>query len=171
MPNRIIKSRVRSSTVQLADCLGSLLALELLAPSPDLYLISPWLSDMPLVTNQFGQYRPVVASLVAGDLGLAQVLNLLAERGMRIRIIYKSDQPQTEQFIGRLPASIERRATATLHEKGLVTAQFYLRGSMNFTFSGSNLNDEAVELTTEPTQVALALAEARVQWEALAPCP
>lgn len=169
MPNRIIKSKARSSTVQLADCLSSLFVLELLTPSPELYLISPWLSDMPLIANRFGQYRAVVSSLAGGDLGLAQILAILTERGVRVRIVYKANQAPTEQFIRRLPVTIERRATETLHEKGLVSNQFYLRGSMNFTYSGTNLNDETVELTTDPSEVALALVEARVQWEALAP--
>jgi hypothetical protein len=54
-----------------------------------------------------------------------------------------------------------------MHEKGLIGDHFYLRGSMNFTYSGVNLNDEHVELTTEPEQVALALAEAKATWEGL----
>jgi hypothetical protein len=40
---------------------------------------------------------------------------------------------------------------------------------MNFTYSGVNLNDESIELTTEPEQVALALLEADHRWEGLAP--
>lgn len=169
MPNRIIKSKARSSTVQLSGCLSSLFVLELLAPSPELYLISPWISDMPLIANRFGQYRGAVSTLGSGDFGLAQVLTLLADRGVRVRIIYKAHQPQTELFVRRLPTAIERRSTETLHEKGLISNQFYLRGSMNFTFSGTNLNDETVELTTEQSEVALALLEARMQWEALLP--
>jgi hypothetical protein len=55
----------------------------------------------------------------------------------------------------------------TLHEKGLIGENFYLRGSMNFTYSGIYINDEHIELTTEPDQVARAILEAQQRWEIL----
>ena len=64
--------------------------------------------------------------------------------------------------------NIEFRRGETLHEKGLITHHFYLRGSMNFTYAGIKLNDESVELTTDPNEVSHAIAEARRRWEGLA---
>jgi len=130
MPNRSIKSKARAGSLQLTDCLSSLFALELMYPSPEIYLISPWISNVTLISN-------------------------------------RSKHQQTEEFLNLLPENIERRGIETLHEKGLITHHFYLRGSMNFTFSGVNLNDESVELTTDQQDVALALLEARQRWEAL----
>lgn len=167
MPNRVIKSSTRTSTTQLADCLGSLFAIEFLAPSPEIYLFSPWLSNVQLVTNRFGQFRSIMPQLSGTDLRLADILVALAERGTRVRVVYKPDQLQTDDFLRRVAGSVETRACETWHEKGLITEHFYLRGSMNFTYSGVNVNDESVELTTEPHAVALALANAAQQWGTL----
>ncbi len=167
MPNRSIKSKARSSSVQLTDCLSSLFALELICPSPEVYLISPWISNVTLISNRFGQFRAVMRDSGEGDLRLAAILTALAERGVKVRVMCRSKHQQTEEFLNLLPENIERRSIETLHEKGLITHHFYLRGSMNFTYSGVNLSDESVELTTDPQDVALALIEARQRWEAL----
>lgn len=168
MANRIIKSSARTSALQLADCLQSLFALELLAPSREMYLISPWISDMPLLPNRFGQFRALMPDLEQPSLSLLDLLTTLSDRGSAVRILYRAWQRQTEDFLRRLSPPVEWRSSDTLHEKGLVTTHFYLRGSMNFTYSGVNLNDETVELTTDPETVALALIEARQRWEELA---
>lgn len=167
MPNRRITSKARDGSVQLADCLSSLFALELMHPSPEIYLLSPWISDMPLINNRFGQFRAIMGDMGGTDLRLATILITLAERGVKVRIICRPNHSQTDEFLNLLPEQIEYRHLETLHEKGLITHSFYLRGSMNFTYSGINLNDESVELTTDPHDVVLALLEARQRWESL----
>lgn len=165
MPNRIIKSGMRNGSIQLTDCLSSLFALELMHPSPELYLFSPWISNVPLIRNTFGQFRAIVGDSGEGDLRLTAILTTLAERGVKVRVMYRSGHQQTQEFLDTLPENIERRGIETLHEKGLITHTFYLRGSMNFTFSGVNINNESVELTVHPHDVALALIEAKQIWE------
>lgn len=167
MSNRLIKSNARGGSVQLTDSLRSLFSLELFSPSQELYLISPWISNVSLISNRFGQFRTVLGDSGDQELRLAEILTMLADRGTLIRIIFRN-HPETEDFLRTLPDTIERRRSKTLHEKGLITSSFYLRGSMNFTFSGINLNDEGVEFTTEPGSVSLALMEARQRWKDLA---
>jgi hypothetical protein len=167
MPNRLINSAARSSSLQLADCLTTLFALELMTPSQTLYLLSPWISDVPILTNRFGRYRAVMPESGRAQIGLAEMLALLSDRGAAVRVMCRPHQGGTGDFLRRLPPSIEVRTAETLHAKGLITGHFYLRGSMNFTHFGINVNDEHVELTTDPDQVALALAEAQRLWEAL----
>jgi phosphatidylserine/phosphatidylglycerophosphate/cardiolipin synthase-like enzyme len=166
MPNRSIKSKARGSSVQLIDCLSSLFLLELLSPSPELYLISPWLSKVVLINNRFGQFRAVTSQLNKSELDLTDILTMLADRGTRVRIMCRPQSNQTEDVLTSLPNSVECRRMETLHEKGLVSHHFYLRGSMNFTHAGVNLNDESIELTRNPDEVARALVAARARWEA-----
>jgi len=165
MANRTIKSRARSSSVQLTDVLGSLVALELMSPSETIYLISPWISDMPLIDNRFGQMRAILSGMGKTRLGLVHVLTTLAERGSQVRVMYRAHIPQTTQFLRRLPPIVNHRAIDHLHEKGFICNHFYVRGSMNFTYSGVNVNEESIELTTEPEQVAGALMDAQHMWE------
>ena len=163
--NRIIKSRSRSSLVLLSDCISSALSLELLYPSKEVYLISPWISDVPLLNNKQGQFRAVVPESPIDWIRLGDLLSLLSDRGSNVFILCRSDQPQNDEFLQRLPETIKYKKTKRLHEKGLITDNFYLRGSMNFTYSGVNLNDESVELTTEKEIVAQALLEAQLSWQ------
>src|SRR5438067_5896428 len=99
MPNRSIKSKARAGSLQLVDCLSSLFALELMRPSSEIYLISPWISNVTLISNRFGQFRAVVGDSGDGDLRLAALLKTLAERGARIRVIYRSGHQLTEEFL------------------------------------------------------------------------
>lgn len=167
MPNRRITSSARGGSVQLTNCLHSLFALELMSPSPEVYLISPWISNVPLINNRFGQFRVIIGDSEEDELRLVTILSILADRGSKVHIIYRPHS-QTEEFLNLLPSTIEHRKSTTLHEKGLITKHCYLRGSMNFTYSGVNLNDEEIEFTTDPTDVSYALLEAQQRWEGLA---
>ncbi len=168
MSNRIIKSRARGSSIQLIDCLSSLLTLELFSPGKELYLISPWLSNVPLIDNRYGQFRAIAGEYNKPTLYLVDILRLLAERGTAVRVLYLSPaKDMTGIFLRGIQdvENIEHRGFRRLHEKGLITSHFYLRGSMNFTYSGINLNQESVELTTDEAAVWQALQEAQMLWE------
>lgn len=168
MRNRVIKSRARSNSVELAECLNSLLSLELLSPSKELYLISPWVSDIPIVSNQLGQLRAVLPEAEKRGIRLAEVLSILSTRGTDVRIICLPNGGEyTEFFLGRLAPGVRYKESATLHEKGLLSSRFYLRGSMNFTYNGVAQHDESVELTNDREQVARALLNARNDWEGI----
>lgn len=168
MPNRIITSRSRGSSLQLISCLSSLLTLELLKPGKELYLISPWLSNVPLIDNRFGQFRALVGEWDRTMLHLGDILTLLAARGTQVHILYRNPSNGiTQQFVDGLQnsANIECRAKQNLHIKGLITSHFYVRGSMNFTYSGVKINDESVEITRDEVTIWQALQEAKVSWE------
>lgn len=167
MVHRIIKSRSRNYPSHLSDCISSLFALELLSPSETVYLISPWISDMPLLDNRFGQFRAVLPSAKKGYIGLLDILQALAERGTSIRLICRPAQSETEEFLAQVHAYTEHRYSKALHEKGLLSSSFYLRGSMNFTYSGVVLNDETVELSTDSSLVSSALIETEELWNSI----
>lgn len=169
MGNRIIQSRARNSPLQLADCLRSIFLLELLAPSRYIYLVSPWIGDFPIIDNQFGQFRAMMPENGRRVVMFSTVLTMLSERGASVRIIRGPDPIPTDDLLRKLPGTIEVRVAERLHWKGLVTEHAYLRGSMNFTYSGVNLNDESVELTTDAESVAYAMAEAQLSWENATP--
>jgi hypothetical protein len=168
MFNRVIKSRAPGSSVQLVGCLASLFTLELLNPGKELYLISPWLSQVTLIDNRFGQFRALISETGKSALDLGDILTLIAARGTQVRILYRrAANVTTGQFVESVQGikNIECRPYLDLHEKGLVTSRFYLRGSMNFTYAGVNINGESVELTNDESMVWKALQEAKVSWE------
>jgi hypothetical protein len=169
MPRRIIRSSAKDSSYQLITCLSDFLKLELLHPSPEFYLTSPWLSSFPLVDNRFGQFRFLSDGTNKKALGFSEVLVLLAERGTQVRIMCLSEQRETENFINvfRGNKNITIRYEQDLHEKSLVSRHFCESGSMNFTRTGVQIKREKVEFSTDQAEVALALLEVRRSWEGL----
>jgi hypothetical protein len=168
MPNRIIRSDSRVSSILLTGCLKSLFVQELLSPSEELYLSSPWLSQVVLIDNRFGQFRAITRELDKSELNLVDILWLLAEKGTHIRIECLPQHPTTEECLRYLQrTNVEYRYKQKAHFKGLATQNFYLRGSMNFTHSGVYINDEGVELTDDPTDIFRAWQEARASWKRL----
>lgn len=165
MQNRMIKKHYNNtSALQLTNCLCSLVALELLYPSREMFLVSPWLTNVPILNNQYGQFRTINGGQSGRSLGLGDVLALLSEQGCKVYLITRPDE-HNRAFLQNLPNSIQVKKLQDLHDKGWVTKRFYLRGSMNFTYSGININSESIEVTTEEQAVAKAMIEARHQWE------
>lgn len=164
MPNRTIKSSAHASGQILRDALGSLFALELFAPSQSIYLISPWITDFVLLNNSFGQFR-VLLPENEGSIRLSVVLNGLVSQGTDIYVITRPYE--NHDFLSRLDNAIRLKLAPNLHEKTLLTDHFYLRGSLNFTYSGLNRNDEHAELSTDRDDLAQARVAAKAVWEGL----
>lgn len=137
---------------QFKEVLGSLLSGLIIVPQP-VWLVSPWLSDFELLDNQSGQWDMVQPAWGLRVVSFCQLLIDCVEAGCALNIVTK-DEPTNFSFLKRLEDAIasceEYRVgvSENLHAKGLLTADWYLSGSMNFTFSGTNRNDEQIQLTT-----------------------
>ena len=149
MPTLDVWSNAASS--QLRELLSSALACVLMradwSESRAVYVCSPWISDFPVFDNRYGQFDALVPhARGTSRLRLGDVLVALASV-TTVRIISKETEA-TRQFVaGRDFAStgvMIRMAGEDLHEKGLLTPDFYLEGSMNLTYSGVHINQEKV---------------------------
>ncbi|WP_312474695.1 phospholipase D-like domain-containing protein DpdK [Neobacillus sp.] len=162
MLNRTIRSH--NSAVTLRDCLVSIFSLEAALPSKEVYLISPFLSNSPIIHNALGQYTDLFPLAEGKIIYLSDILNTLSWKGSKIRVICDPDRVETERFISLLK-NVEIKKLNNNHEKGLMTNRIYLHGSMNFTFRGININGENVRITSDGSEVSQALMAARARWE------
>jgi len=162
MPQRIFRSVAKKNNARLTEILGSLFALELLSPSEYFYVISPFLSEMPLFDNRYGQFRALLFEEAETWVGLSTLLNVLASRDVVVRVIH---QPAAKPFIKKLSSTIYTQERNTLHEKGLVSDHFWLSGSMNYTYSGVYQNDEQITLETDRDTIASAMLDAHDRWD------
>ena len=168
-----------SVTTSLRDLLSSALACSLLRNSWEsvrpVYICSPWITDFTVFDNRYDQFEALLplmrgsSRIRFGDVLLA--LGNVAE----VRIISK-DTEATRQFLANrnFPNAkvFVRMADESLHEKGLLTPDFYLEGSMNLTYSGVNLNREKVSFhagADRPVieRMAAAYAELNRRWQQL----
>ena len=129
---------------------------ELLAPSRCIWLVSPWLRDLPVLDNTTGAFTALCPDLPRTDVRVSVVLRELMNRGTRVVIAVRPDagNRQLVDALGGAQASeltfLER---TELHAKGLVGDRYSLVGSMNFTFNGLERLTEMLIFQTDPSAV------------------
>ncbi|GBF31833.1 aspartokinases [Desulfocucumis palustris] len=163
MYSRVIRSQGGSQA--LKDCLASLLALEAIRPSREIYIISPWISNAEIITDHHSKFANLFPFITSKKITLADILLTFAWRGSTVRLICNPSQKSTSEFLGLLGGKVEHKVLSDNHEKGMVTDNFYLHGSMNFTYSGIYINGECVRITTEQPDISSALISVRARWE------
>jgi hypothetical protein len=144
---------------QVADVLQALFVGELLSPSRDVWVVSPWLSDIPVLDNRGGEFAVLLPGASSRTLSLVDVLVTLAERGTRLHVVTRQD-PSNQPVLQRLRAArallpaIDISIRERIHEKGLLTSRLYLEGSMNFTHAGRERNEEGLSVNSDRDYVA-----------------
>lgn len=166
MSTRRIATRGGGQTRLVNDLLQTLLVTELLDPSGELLILSPWISDIVVIDNSAGQFKSILPGIPARPIRFTEVLTELARRGTRVRIMIRNDDKNTavRTRINSLPASGSRPEILirdNLHDKGLLSDRFHVYGSMNFTFYGQAVNEEGVTVTSD----ADAIARARLDYQ------
>lgn len=164
---RYINSRLSSR--QVPDLLQAIFTAELLAPSSCLWIVSPWISDIPIIDNSANTFICIDPSWNRGPIRFSQILNKLADVGTTVHLATRP-LAHNDTFIRKLDSwatnNIRLHVVEELHEKGIVGDFFYLGGSMNFTHNGITINEEAVIYETNPDVVVERQVIFRNRWGA-----
>lgn len=171
--NAILPRQVRNWQAArfLPDLLQSIFVAEILVPSEELWLVSPWISDIPIINNEAGEFSSLVPEWDRAPIRLSQVLHYLVEHFAHVYITTRAEEHNKSflQALQKAPqghtGSIQVQESTLLHEKGLLGRDFFLSGSFNFTFYGISLNDEIAHLHTDPTIVAENRIAFRERWK------
>lgn len=133
---------------------------ELLCPSSCLWLVSPWISDIPVLDNRTNGFVVFEPRWARAQVSLSKVLVKLLESGTTVHVATRPDN-HNMAFLDRMrrlaePDGLPLRlhSVEELHEKGILADGFYLSGSMNLTFNGISLNEEAVHFDIDSSFVA-----------------
>ena len=149
----------------VADILQLVFGLELLDPSRIVWLVSPWVGDIPVLDNRSGAFTAVGPGWPLRTVTMSEALGACVERGATVTLVTREEPANTAflQAFDRIGARFPGRCRAVydpkVHEKALVTSHAYVSGSMNFTFSGQMANRELIELETDPAEVNRALLQ------------
>jgi DNA-binding transcriptional LysR family regulator len=165
--SRVIDARVRTSAVQVAECVRSLFALELLQPGPHLYLCTPVLYNAIVLPNRMDQFSALFPEIETAALRLDAALAALAARGVTVRVIHEPGFDVGNLLPAIAGAHIARPGQTPLHHKGLLTQNLCLRGTLHFTADGIDLGGEEVELITDRAQLQRIALEMAAYWEEL----
>lgn len=155
---RNISKRAKMSHV--TDLLQSIFLAEILKPSNDLWIISPWISDIPVIDNRGNQFTHLHPFWESTRLKLSTVLCQLMKKGTRVYLITRPDI-HNNSFIDSIKMQWEKQDKSLiikkahdLHEKGILGDDYYLSGSMNLTFYGITINDEYLHFSIDQAIIA-----------------
>ena len=142
---------------------------EFLTPSPEVWLVSPWISDFVLLDNRSGSFDAINPEWQRREIRLVDYALQLMTNATGVIVVTRPNS-HNETFLDRLGERsveaglgdrIQILKREFLHTKGMLTAGGLLLGSMNLTYSGLELNDESVYFETSTE----AIAKARVEFQ------
>lgn len=166
---RIFRSAVTSQEV-VRELVQVMCLAELQAPSREVWLVSPWISDFVLLDNRSGRFDAINPQWQRREVRLVDFVLQLMTNGTQVIVVTRPD-PHNETFLDRITDRAEESGLGdriqlvcrdALHTKGILTDGGLLLGSMNLTYSGLELNEESVYYETSPE----AIAKARVELQA-----
>jgi hypothetical protein len=122
------------------ELLQTIFASELLAPSSCLWIVSPWLRDVPVLDNTTGSFLYLCPDFPRSEVRLSLVLRELIDRGTKLVIATRPDAGNQQVLDGLRghgrTDSIIFQERPELHAKGIVGDRYSLIGSMNLTYNG-----------------------------------
>lgn len=165
---RTIRTRPRNG-VAISEVLSAVLVSELVSPSRELWLVTGWVSDIPVIANPTGEFSDIVEDLDASALKLSDVLAYLTRQDVDVKVAVRDDR-HNDAFLDTLrrccaPARLSLFSSPDLHEKVLCGEDWLLKGSMNFTWNGLNVHEESIELVVDQKDAAKSRLEFGVRWE------
>jgi hypothetical protein len=154
--------------IRIDSLLTAVLTAELVAPSPELWLVSPWISDLVVLDNAHGSFDGLFPEDPPRTCTLSQILALLARRGARLTVVTRRVE-HNSQFVRSLcrlaaPADVPIVWAQDVHEKTFCGGEWILSGSMNFTVRGMAVNDEAMTYVLDGSEAARARLDLARRW-------
>lgn len=163
---RIFKSQLTgSATIQ--ELLQTMFVGEMLRVDSVIWVVSPWISNVVLIDNRSGNFDSLNPEWGRREIRLADVLVALMVRGAPVNVVTR-DEDSNQSFLRRLSDlvrsyAVEEQARMTirdqLHTKGILLSRSLLLGSMNFTYNALTINDEWIEFSLDPEDLARAKLE------------
>ncbi|MFF8961902.1 phospholipase D-like domain-containing protein DpdK [Streptomyces globisporus] len=143
---RTVRTGARTG-LRIDSMLSAALMAEMLIPSHDLWLVSPWITDVQVIDNSHGTYDSFFGDVPPSSWRLSDALLRIAGAGAHIHVVTRPD-PHNDAFLRRIEAleldRVHVQRDPDVHEKTLCGQEWILTGSMNYTMRGMAKNDELV---------------------------
>lgn len=157
IPPRQFLQTATDARNSVRELIQTMFAAELLFPSRCLWIISPWLRDVPVLDNTTGSFLALCPDFPITEVRLSLVLQELLTRGTQIVIATRPDFGNRQVLDGLRTAGFEDgvifHERSELHAKGIVGDSSSLIGSMNFTYNGLERLTEMLVFQTDRAAV------------------
>lgn len=161
-PRNIFRSS-STGNAEVSELLQALFVAETIIPSEEIWLVSPWLTDLQILDNRTGEFSALGHQWGPRRIRLSELLATTLESSQLF--IVTRPVPHNDTFVQKIKDlaaaagktdNLTVHIRKTLHLKGLLGSDYYLSGSMNFTFNGVEILDEGISFDTSPDAIAQA---------------
>lgn len=158
---RIFKTKT-TGVATIQELMQTMFVAELLQPGDDIWIVSPWISNVVLIDNRSGNFDALNPEWGRREIRLADVLVTLMSHGAKAHVVTRNESSNDSfrttiaDLAGEhdLEDALSVRIHDQLHTKGILLARCLLMGSMNLTYSGMTINDEWVEFSIDPVDLS-----------------
>ena len=142
------------------ELLQSIFTADMIYPSRCLWIVSPWIRNIPVLQNHVGEFTALAPDMMQKEIYLGQLIReslyrntavVIATRPLPENRSIKENIGDTSRF--EVNGRFKFIEMDNLHIKGIVGDRFALSGSMNLTFSGMEINDELLTYQVDPSEV------------------
>lgn len=158
---RIFKTQT-TGVATISELLQAMFVAELLSPGEEIWIVSPWISNVVVVDNRSGSYDSLNPEWGRREIRLCDVLVMLMNHGVSVHVVTRRDS-SNDAFRTKM-ADLARESgldeqyfehiQSQLHTKGILLTRCLLMGSMNLTYNGMVINDEWVEFSLDRQDIA-----------------
>jgi hypothetical protein len=158
---RIFKSQ-QTGIATIKDLLQMMFVGEFLQLGNEIWIVSPWITNVVLIDNRSGNFDNLNPEWGRKEIRLIDVLFAFMIRGCVLNVVTR-DVDINRPFINGLndisksndlESQLKIVMDADLHTKGILLSESLLLGSMNFTYSGIELNDEWVQFSIDKKEIS-----------------
>lgn len=174
MQPRMISKNSSYAAKEFGLALQSMLAIELHFPSEQFWLVSPWLSDIPVLDNSTERFNALHRSLPPRVVTLSDYFKCWLQQSSGTLWIVtqftdatKSMRQQIETLQQTYGDKVCLLQNDNLHEKICLTTHWMLSGSMNWTRNGLTKWDEFQRFDRDPETLSTKRIDLQEQYGAL----
>ncbi|MFH0957351.1 MAG: phospholipase D-like domain-containing protein DpdK [Pseudomonadota bacterium] len=159
---RIFKNQ-QTGVATIRELLQSMFVGEMLRAGERIWIVSPWISNVVLIDNRSGNFDTLNPEWSRREIRLVDVVIALMARGSHIVIVTRHLDTTNTGFLDKLRDETERyglenqlttNTKSLLHTKGILLSKSLLMGSMNLTYYGLEMNDEWIQFSIDPDDIA-----------------
>jgi hypothetical protein len=158
---RIFKTQ-STGVATIQELLQTMFVAEVLQPGEDVWIVSPWISNVVLIDNRSGNFDALNPEWGRREIRLSDVLVTLMGFGTRVYVVTRRDSSNDSFRTKITDLSIENDLEIfltvlthdQLHTKGILLTRGLLMGSMNLTYNGMTINDEWVEFSHDQSDLS-----------------
>lgn len=158
---RIFKNQ-QTGTAITRELLQSMFVGEMLETGNRIWIVSPWIRNIILIDNRTGNFDTLSPEWGRKEVRMIDVLIGLMTKGTEVVLVTR-DVEDNRSFLNALRYAVSEHGVTenlritydpNLHTKGVLLSRSLLTGSMNLTYYGLEINDEWIQFTIDPDDIA-----------------